>query len=185
MGSFSVWHWLVVIAIVAVPVGLPIWSARVTARSAQAAGRPVPSGIGGWLMLLAISLTLAPLIVIAESIKATEQYPELRRIPGGSVVVYLDVVSNLVLLVVSVVAVVLFWMKKRTFKPCFALLWALSMFVFVASFIVIPAATPITVAMVVSGMGSDLGRMIGRLLAGGIWVWYVFASHRVRNTFVH
>ena len=77
MESISVWHAVMLLLIIGIPVTLIIRSRR---RSTQ--GDVALVGFGGWLLLLAIGQTLAPLRTVAETGKILQEtYDQLMLFP--------------------------------------------------------------------------------------------------------
>lgn len=72
MGSFSIWHWAIVLLLIGVPVFFALRSASKPSQN--------PSdlvGFGGWLMLLAIAQVLSPFRTLAELFSSSEGYKHL------------------------------------------------------------------------------------------------------------
>jgi predicted exporter len=56
MGTLSIWHWLPLILVAGLMIGTALWLKRRSARKYPGELR----GIGGWLAILAIVVTLWP-----------------------------------------------------------------------------------------------------------------------------
>src|SRR5262245_40106218 len=111
MASFSIWHWVIVLLIIGVPVGLIIWSSR---RKTSTEGAPV--GFGGWLLLLAIAQTISPFRTLAETGKTLEEvYDQLMAFPSGRVVLYGELALTAVVVTLQIVTTVLMYRKSTLF----------------------------------------------------------------------
>ena len=79
MGSFSIWHWAILLLLIGVPV---FFAVRSAAKPSQNPAALV--GFGGWLMLLAIGQTLSPLRSLAQLSSSMEDYQKLMTLPNGT-----------------------------------------------------------------------------------------------------
>ena len=184
MQSFSIVEWLTVAAI----IGILIWLiARATRKSKAEAQSSVvgPSGIGGWLILLAIGIVLSPirtLSVFADEMQAYMKIKSEYSIPNIETAEKFEVVLLLGLVVLQAIVAFVFFLKKRYFPIWYLCQWVATLCVSLAV-IVVPLV--IIGAPWQAGFTPEaLGGLIAILVVGGIWVTYVFRSVRVRNTFV-
>jgi hypothetical protein len=176
MGTFSIWHWAIVLLLIGVPVFFAVRSAVSPSRNS---GNLV--GFGGWLMLLAIGQVLSPFRTLAELFSSSEGYQQLMTLPNGPLAVCGEIV--LLLMFAAIQVIVLFAMLRRSprFKRLFLYQWI---------------AIPVTFILDAVWTSTVLGIPIGQILAEdafvaaiasfavtGIWVAYVYKSVRVRNTF--
>ncbi|MBP2445844.1 DUF2569 family protein [Rhizobium leguminosarum] len=178
MGSFSIWHWVIVFLF----FGVPSWLA---VRSAKRTTDPVngPSGFGGWLLLLAIIEVVGLLGTLAEAANSMGTYARYSSVEGGQLVFVGEAVLSFALVVLQAVVVWFMLKKDRIFPRLFFYQW-----------IAIPVAFLLDVALVsaVLGVGVDqflttevVVPSVAMFIATGLWVWYVSKSVRVRNTFIH
>ena len=149
---------------------------------------PKLTGIGGWLIPVAIGQIFAPLMLIATLAQyySSMDYSLLQRFP----VAFLgEAALNVFLFGISVYAAALFFRHSRRF-PTFFIIQMM------ASFLMLPV-NALWVAVTLSlytgqptkdfftGFdGKEIGQAIAILIIGGIWVAYILKSKRVANTFV-
>jgi hypothetical protein len=68
MGSFSIWHWLVVLIVIGRPIGVFAWfNPRNRTRYSGSL-----KGFGGWLLWLAIGTWIAPFRNLASLSEVTQ-----------------------------------------------------------------------------------------------------------------
>lgn len=154
--------------------------------------------IGGWLILVAISLFLsffAPLMFFIElsfifepdlwiyfTDPASEGYHGM-----FSYLIYFEVFANLTLVVFLIVIVMLFFKKKSAFPQYFIVYIIVSLFV---------VLTDVILADMVFGSYPDdwgltasfednIGQMFGAFVYATVWIPYMITSTRVKKTFVH
>ncbi|TPM41780.1 DUF2569 family protein [Mesorhizobium sp. B2-3-4] len=175
--SFSIWHWVIVLLLIGVPV---FFAVRSSARPSQNAEQLV--GFGGWLMLLAIGQTLSPLRTIADLANSIEGYQQLMPLPNGPVAVYGEVALNLAFLALQLVVLVFMLRRSRRFPRLFLLQWLSIPVVFILDTILIASVLDVPLNQALAG-GDALAAPIISLVVTGLWVAYVFKSVRVRNTF--
>lgn len=96
--------------------------------------------------------------------------------------VYGEVAINLVFFGIQVAVAIALWRKSTHFRRLFLLQWFAIPAVFVLDMAWVSGTLGVSVdkLMTPDTLGSTIGSMIGV----GLWVWYVFASKRVKNTFV-
>jgi hypothetical protein len=151
-----------------------------------------PSGIGGWLILVAIGLILTPFRVAhalyeSSSLFSLNSWHEL-TVPGGSLYhpamapyCIFSILGNLTLLACSIVVASLFFNKRRTFPRLYICLLVGGMLLMTIDYawgsMMPPTAEEMTAA--------DLRQVFRGWIACLIWVPYTLVSKRVRATFIH
>lgn len=168
---------LLIILLFAGAIIATIVSARRGARTAS--GQPV--GIRGWLLLLAIAETIAPVRVANDAIQSFLAAQPVLTMPNGPAVVWGEVALNVVLALFTLSNTVLLWRRHPRFPRRFQLQWLL----FLAGAAVEPAVVALALGVPIATVyvQSAVLRAIGTVLAAGLWVWYIQVSVRVRNTF--
>ena len=178
MGAISIWHWLILILFVGVPAALCIWTAK---RSpAHPDGGPV--GFGGWLLLLAMGQTLAPLKTLASLSGTAQSLDKLAAIPGGRIAVGGEVALNLAFLVLQVAVLALMYRRSILFPKFFLYQLLCMIAVIVLDALLVSASLGIAVNQIFTP--EMVGEDIVALLGTGLWTLYLFKSRRVKNTFV-
>ncbi len=180
MGSLSVWHLLIVIlplVIIGSIIGVAVWRSSKT----NAAGEPV--GFGGWLILVVIGQTLAPLRTLGELGRSTSGYENLMMLPNGRATVYIEVALLLAFAAFQVVVAVAMYRKRRSFPTLFLYQWFAIPGLFILDMLLVSALLGVGVNALMDA--EEIGSVSGTFIATGLWVWYIFKSVRVRNTFVH
>ena len=144
-----------------------------------------PVGFGGWLLLLLVGQTLAPLRslgALAQEIQAYNTIRSAYAVPNMDLAEGVEIILVLALVVFSVVVAIAMYRKRRYFPALFLWQWVLAVAVSVAN-LVVPASLmgiPLRAMMNAESTASILAVII----VGGLWVLYVFRSVRVQNTFV-
>ncbi|MGT2468879.1 DUF2569 family protein [Mesorhizobium atlanticum] len=176
MGSFSIWHWAIVLLLIGVPVFLPF--AR---RASRRRIRAIWLDLGGWLMLLAIAQVLSPFRTLAELFSSSEGYKQLIPLPNGPLAVCGEIV--LLLAFAGLQVVVLFAMLRRSprFKGLFLCQWIAIPVVFILDAGWTSTVLGIPISQILAA--DALVAVIVSFALTGIWVAYVYRSIRVRNTF--
>lgn len=152
---------------------------RASGQTVNAAG---PSGLGGWLLLLAIGQTLFPLRTLADLAKSGDAYSRLMTFERGPLAVYGDVGLTVAFAALQFVVAIFMYRRSRLFPKLFMYQWiAIPAFLILESLLV-SASLGVPIDQVLSP--GAVSRTTGAFLFGGLWVWYVFKSVRVRNTFV-
>lgn len=183
MGSFSVWHWVIVV----VPIAIIIY-ALVRSRSPKAAvatadggtgtGYVEPRGIGGWLILIVIGQIVGILRLLKAIVDDLDVYKQLpERLHW---VVTFELVLNATFLAFVVYVTTIMFRELRSFPK----LWigqavAAILLPLIDAFVVL-SATNVAAGPVLI----QLGQVVPMAIAAGIWTWYMLVSKRVRNTFV-
>jgi hypothetical protein len=157
------------------------------ANSSQA----VPTGIGGWLYLVAVGLCLAPIRIAAELVRGLRPLDPATwhavTTPGtrayhplfGPLIVG-ELVVNAALLIWAGALLYLFFAKRRAFPVV--------MITFMITRVVFQAAD-LGVALMIPATAARIGPAVYGTLAGGvlvtlIWVPYFIRSRRVESTFI-
>ncbi|TGQ64539.1 DUF2569 family protein [Mesorhizobium sp. M00.F.Ca.ET.186.01.1.1] len=176
MGAFSIWHWVIVLLLIGVPVFFAVRSAT---KPSEKPGALV--GFGGWLMLLAIGQALSPLRTLADLANSVKGYRQLMSLPNGSMAVYGEVALNLAFLALQLIVLVSMLRRSHSFPLLFLFQWVAIPVVFILDTILISSTLAVPVNQVLAG--DALVAPIASFVVTGIWVAYVYKSVRVRNTF--
>jgi Protein of unknown function (DUF2569)/Transglutaminase-like superfamily len=149
-----------------------------------------PAGLGGWLVLVGLGVTVTPVRVLVTLIQSLSGYSATTWAalttpgaanyhPGWAPILMFELLGNIALFVFSVLLAWLFYRRKRQFPMVFT--WVVSLsWAFVAidhlaaGFVPLQDPDPMNWA-----------RDFMRLLVALIWIAYMRRSQRVRNTFVH
>ncbi|WP_211869346.1 DUF2569 family protein [Neoroseomonas terrae] len=185
MGSFSLWHWLVVLAVLAIPAALIV----VAVRRAQAEGGVMTPGFKGWLFILAVAVWLTPLRGLAEMGQmlgadgaAAEHFPWLVRA---------DLAITAVTILLSAACLVLMLRRAAAFRTVFPIAagWIVLNFplsIIVARFLLHGVyGVEVGLPALFEAMREDIPQWIGGVVAAVAWVFYVRRSRRVAMTFVN
>jgi Protein of unknown function (DUF2569) len=148
-------------------------------------------GIGGWLILVAFILIRAPIAVIVTLVRSvlpllrhdtwialTSQDSESYH-PLWAPLIVSELVVNLVFLALSIVVLILFFRRKRSF-PKFVIGLYLANLIWEICLTLVMRHIP---AMSGEPATSSLVGAIGLALACAIWIPYFCVSKRVRATF--
>jgi len=178
MGSLSIWH----LAILIVALGLVIAAIVTSARRVPNPGVG-PSGFGGWLLLLAIGQTLAPLRTLSILAQSADGYRALQdsSIPNATLGIYAEVGLFTCFAAFQVFIIITMYRKRHFFRQLFYSQWIAAICVPIADWILTSVLLHIPLNSLVTA--KDIAGVLGAGLLGGIWVWYVARSVRVRNTF--
>ncbi|RWC41781.1 MAG: DUF2569 family protein [Mesorhizobium sp.] len=176
MGTFSIWHWAILLLLIGVPV---FFAVRSAAKPSRIPGALV--GFGGWLMLLAIGQTLSPLRTLADFANSADGYQQLMTLSNGPLAVYGEVALNLAFLALQLVVLVSMLRRSHRFPQLFLLQWLAIPVVFVLDTIWVASVLGVPVSLVLAG--DALVTPIVSFVLTGLWVAYVYKSVRVRNTF--
>lgn len=170
------WHWVIVLVLIGVPVFFAVRSAS------KSSNHPTElEGFGGWLMLLAIGMSLSPLRTLVDLAGSVKSYQQLATVPNGALAVYGEAALYLAFLALQLVVLVSMLRRSRRFPRLFLCLWL---------------AIPVLFVLDTVWISTMLGVPVNRLLAGdalvpplasfvltGLWAAYVHRSVRVKNTF--
>ncbi len=174
--QFSIWPWLIVLVLIGVPVALLLRARR----------RPRPrekdeqlAGFGGWLLLLAVGLTFGLLRSLADFILSIDLFRTAFHEPdvfAPFILVFFVLVASLLLHLWTLIAM---YRKRKLFLRLFPALWGVSGILVLSSFSVL-LMPGVTLGHITAGVG----QLIAVFIVMGLWVWYLRASVRVKNTFV-
>jgi Protein of unknown function (DUF2569) len=149
------------------------------------------SGIGGWLVLVAIGVCLTPLRIGAEIVQGVRSLePSAWRVvttPGspayhplfGPLIVG-EMVANVGLLVWAVVLLYLFFTKRRAFPRSMIAFLIVRVAIQMAD-IFVARSIPVAAASIGPRV---YGSLVGNLLVVFVWVPYFLKSRRVAATFL-
>lgn len=158
---------------------------------AELRGHTAPSGIGGWLYLVALGLCLTPVRLVVEIVRGLRPLDPATwhavTTPGsrayhplfGPLIVG-ELVANAILLLWALVLLYLFFAKRRIFSGVMVTFLIVRVLIQGADLLVaraIPAAA--------AAIGPSVyGALAGSALVVLVWVPYLLRSRRVANTFV-
>ena len=149
-----------------------------------------PRGLGGWLVLVGLGVTIQPFRVLFTIAKTSTTYAASSwarlTIPGASgydalwaPTLLLELVLNIALVVFGLQLAVLFFRRHRWF-PALFVIYAAGRIVFTWLDLILAHAIP----ALEGRHGNDVAQHTGALLSTVLWISYMFQSRRVRNTFV-
>jgi hypothetical protein len=152
---------------------------------------PKLNGLGGWLILMAITLILRALYVIIIIAKNSSSYSlgtwELLTVPGHTYyhplwapALLFEMLANLTMLAGSAVSIILFFGKRDTF-PRFYLIYLVIQLL--APLIDFALCSPLPIITAATREKAATGILQGVLFAF-IWGSYLLKSRRVKATFV-
>lgn len=183
MGSFSIYHWLVVI----VPLAIYLTLLRVLyvkSKRYPPASDQTPSGVAGWLLIMNAAFFLAPIreaiSMLTGNAEAERMYPALANLTSWTVykvVMWLAVAVLAYVCFTSAMAV----FKGRTpivLKKALKAIWvtpAIALFSIVASVIIFRNTDGID--------AKAIGTILFNVVIAAIWTAYLFKSKRVKNTY--
>jgi hypothetical protein len=182
MQSFSVWHWIIVLAIV-VGVIFAVLKTR-TPKAATAnggtAGIAEPRGLGGWLVLL----VLGQILGIFRVLKAITDDIDLLKdaTPQVHAAVVAELTLNAAFLALVAYVTVMMFRQSRAFPGLWKIQAVAAILVPIADAVLVTNLLNVPIARVLDEQA--IGQLIGMAIAIGIWAWYLTVSKRVRNTFV-
>ncbi|MFZ5779734.1 MAG: DUF2569 family protein [Pseudomonadota bacterium] len=174
--QFSIWHWLIVLVVVGIPVALVL---KLRRKSPGGEANPSVAGFGGWLLLLAVVLTLGLVRNLAELVQSGDVFAAVLQRPGifaPFILVFVVLLASLLLHTWTLIAM---YGKRKLFLRLFPALWLANGVLALVSFslLLVPG---VTLDHIAAGVGQQIAVFVGM----GLWVWYTRASVRVRNTFV-
>ncbi|MGX9145963.1 DUF2569 family protein [Mesorhizobium sp. 128a] len=170
------WHWAILLLLIGVPAFLAVRSAR---KPTQNPAELV--GIGGWLMLLAIGLSLSPLRTLVDMASLVKTYQQLVTVPNGALAIYGEAALNLAFLALQLVVLVSMLRRSHRFPQLFVCLWFAIPLLFVLDTVWISTVLGVPVNRLLAG--TALVAPLASFIVTGIWAAYVYRSVRVRNTF--
>jgi hypothetical protein len=147
---------------------------------------PTLIGLGGWLVVVGLSMVTNPLLFLASLFKSAPAYSltnwHAYTTPGGEFyhplyvpLLICELLGNITLLVCSILAAFLFFKKRRTFPPVFILLM-----LGVVLLVGLEYAAGFWVPLEEENSPKEL---IGAVFRSLIWIPYMLQSKRVRATF--
>ncbi len=151
-----------------------------------------PRGLGGWLILVAIGLTIAPLLLALELIQVNIQiftagYWSVLTDPSSEAyhplwapLFVFESIGNLVLIAVAAAGMVLFFRRSSAF-PKLMVSYYLGGLGFIALDLL---ASNFILAVAAIDDVASLGAVIQSITICVIWIPYMYRSRRVRNTFL-
>jgi Protein of unknown function (DUF2569) len=157
-------------------------------KSKQLNADPKLTGIGGWLILVALGQILGPIKFL---VSIGQYYSTLdSNIIGKLPVTFAgEAVINFFVLVLSIYTAVLFFRKSRQFPRFFV-------YEILAAIFLVPLGamwTAVAASMetgqsarqlLQTALGpSEIGQTIAAAIIGSVWILYIFKSKRVANTF--
>lgn len=150
-----------------------------------------PTGVGGWLLLIAIGLIVAPILNAKNlwdllGVVRTLDWSHVASVnPLGVVTLVLELLLQSFMVVASVALLYLFSLKKRRFpKLAIVYMWILVLLSSVLSgfaALMVNAGAP---GVTTAAAAQELAQTIKLLLIAVIWTPYLLRSRRVKNTFV-
>lgn len=152
-----------------------------------------PAGLGGWLVLVAIGRILGPLILLNAIYQIFSVYFKsgmLTQLSDSDSSMYsalwkpmafFELIGNVVLLGLSVLLIVLFFMKKKQFPMAYIGMMVLNVLIMLVDLIFI--------YQIQKALGLDLNitatsQLIAAIVTSGVWIPYMLVSKRVKNTFI-
>lgn len=181
MGSFSIWHWLVLLALICLVV-LPIHLSASRARAEKGVMAP---GFKGWLLLFAVMMWLRLIRALVD----------LAQMFGEPLDARFPLLSKVDLLVVIAVCATFAWslllMSSRAagFPRAFAISVVVLILSFPVAFIagifllVTVYGQSVDIPQALVGSGRDIGQWLGAAFWSLVWLGYVRRSRRVAMTF--
>jgi len=178
MGSLSIWHLAILIAALGLVIAVIVTSVRRVPKPGIE-----PSGFGGWLLLLAIGQTLAPLRTLNILAQSADGYRALQdsSLPNATLAIFAEVGLLICFAAFQLFVTITMYRKRHVFRQLFAYQWIAGICVPIADWMLISALLHVPLNSLVSTR--DVIVVLGAGLIVGIWVWYLARSVRVRNTF--
>ncbi|HEV2210279.1 MAG TPA: DUF3857 domain-containing protein [Verrucomicrobiae bacterium] len=146
------------------------------------------TGLGGWLILVAINLILSPLRMLyylSHSVKsfspatwhALTSQKGMSYNPAWGPLLVLELLGQITVLTLSIFALVLFFQKRRVFPG-----WFIGLLVFNGIFVL---ADVLGVGLVKAPDPGKVFRHVAQVAVGcSVWIPYMLRSRRVKATFV-
>lgn len=168
----------------------PAADADASIKDIKPVSDPGLSGIGGWLILMAIGQVLGPLRFF---VSMAEYYSSLDRslIERFPAAVIGEAIFNAALAVLFVTTAVLFFRTSRRFPRFFVYEILASVFSvplaasWAAVTIGMATGQPVGTIFVGTLEPREVGQAIATAIVGSIWILYLYKSKRVANTFVN
>ena len=141
--------------------------------------RPL-EGFGGWLILPMIGVCLSPIRTLADAATSLASYGPVLELPNGKAVVAIEVALNLILLAVQIVTLVAMFGRRATFPRLFTWVWITAIVLPLLDMVAVSTLLGVPLAAL---LDADMARVAMAAVVMGLWVWYMHASVRVKNTF--
>jgi Protein of unknown function (DUF2569) len=143
-------------------------------------------GIGGWLIMMAIGLVLAPFVILTNTVSTnvriltTQRYQQfLEGHPALHGMILFEIITNFIFVAVLAGLNYLFFKKKRSFPTFMILYLAFQLVVTIAdtvlAYVVLPS---------VASSSPSIVRLLRSILPVCLWIPYLLRSRRVKVTFV-
>lgn len=183
MGSFSIWHWIIVVVLVGVPFAIYFFAKRYSSASI---GGGAPSGVGGWLLVLVVGLMFfGPLSGVgsinAQILSVESQYPNLIAVAEWGV--FKSATWYTFLLVGCLSFYAGFGLAKgRTsvvVKRAHILLWVIGP----VAVIVMGLLIPLVIFGEFAADAQFFGTLFASVISSGVWSAYLSRSRRVKATY--
>jgi Protein of unknown function (DUF2569)/GYF domain 2 len=168
------------------PPPLPQTSQPRKSANSQQQTDPKLTGIGGWLILVALGQIFGPIRLL---VSIAQYYSTLdSNIIGKLPVTFAgEAVINFFVLVLSIYTAVLFFRKSKRFPRFFVyeILAAIFLVPLDAMWIAVAASmeTGQSAEQLFQIEPSEIGQTIAAAIIGSVWILYIFKSKRVANTF--
>lgn len=145
-------------------------------------------GLGGWLVLVGIGLLISPIRLLFNSreqwyVLSERKWAYVSQTfgPGATYIELSALIATLGLILLCILATVLFFKQRRSFRPAFIILSVLGV-VTPAIFLLLWHRTG---APELAATNKDIALLIGEVIRVSIWTAYMLRSKRVRATFVN
>lgn len=185
MGSFSLWHWLIVLGPICLVIYLVVRSRRSVPAGQSSSGLNVQSGelkgIGGWLILLAIGQLLGCLRILTAIVPDLEFLDHSNAAVRAAVIV--EIILYLAVFFLACFTTIAMFREKRYFVVAWKLQSLAVVLVPILNWVLVSDIMQVPMGKVVAE--EAVGQVIGGAVGIAIWWWYLTVSVRVKNTFVN
>ena len=169
-------------------VGVTLFAYHLIQRRVSARRPPGElKGFGGWLALIVIGQTIAPVWVAVEVVQSIEELQPIRKARNGEVVFFAYFAMAAALIVLQIWVTVLMYRKRKIFPEMFLAQYA----GVVALYVLLFGYFYFGLQMSLQGLIEDretrdaLRSLVRGAGVTGVWYLYLKASKRARNTFVN
>jgi|GEM_PF-510548 len=151
-----------------------------------------PSGLGGWLVLVAIGRILGPLMLLNAIYQVFSIYfksdllaqlssPDNRLYSAlWKPVIFFELIGNILLLGLSVLLIILFFQKKKQFPKAYIGMMLVNILIMLIDLILLyQIQRTLTVDLNITATS----QLITAIITSAIWIPYMLISKRVKNTF--